>query len=187
MRLTVYIMLLSVYACAQINDISAPGKTGQAEEAATRSIDGFALSESAQLESLDEYVGAVLDQQLNKIRSACDENKTLDQKLADIAEAYYGLSRLERQYNPRKHIHELSLYNYMRLAGIKSVLDSVMIFRGGAPTKELVLSRDYYYNFVHEYKFMYNLGDSIKGEDFKRPWARDFVRGLGCLYSVHPD
>ena len=184
MRLTVCILLFFIYACVQTNGASTTGKTIHAENPDNSSIEGEALSERAQLESPDRYVDTVLSQQFNKIKSACDENKTLDQRIADIREAIVELSDLIEQYYEHQR-HQLSIHNRIRLAEINDVLFTAHVFRS-SPTKELVLSTNFYDSFVSYYGFMFN-SEIEKVEDFYQQWARDFARGLGCLYTAHPD
>ena len=185
MRLAVCILLFFVYACAQTNGASTTGKTSLAEDPDKRSIDGEALSDLAQLESPNRYVDAILSQQLNKIRSACDENKTLDLRIADIQDAIDELYVLVWQYLPNQR-HKLSLEHRWILAEIGDAISYSMVFRGTL-TKEYVLTEDLYNVFVTHYKFMNALGDSIKAEDFNQQWARDFAQGLGYLYTPHPE
>ena len=184
MRLIVYIMLFFVYACAQTSGASTAGKTSHAENPDDSYADGEALSELAQFESLNEHVDAVLSHQFNKIRSACDENKTLDQRITDIQEAIDELRVLVDLYQPNQR-HKLSMKHRMLLPSIYDVLSYSLIFRDNL-TKELLLSRDLYGSFVTYHRFMFGLGESIKAADFNQQWARDFAQGLGCLYSVHP-
>ena len=139
----------------------------------------FSIYTYAQTESLDNEFSEALNQQLKKVKSACEENKNIDQRIADIKEGIDNLGILTKKYLPQEN--RLSIRNNILLSKIDNILFSGMVFRGEF-TKQAVQEDNIAHNFIRYYKFMYNLGDSVDMQDFKEQWAKDIAQGLSCLY-----
>ena len=177
--LVVCILLFSVHAHAQTEALHILAENTQVENLGNPSADSKPTSASLQSESLDDELEKALNRQFRKIKSACEENKTPDQRIADVKEGIDELLILVKKYSPQED--RLSIEHNIRLSEIEDVLYSGMVFRGEF-TKQTVQEDNVAYNFISYYKFMHNKGDSIGVKDFKAQWARDVARGLSCLY-----
>ena len=129
------------------------------------------------LEEID--IGVELEQQFSKIKSTCEKDKTLKQKIANIREGVDNLSALIDKYLPQRH--KLSIKHSIILSEVDNVLSSGMVFRG--TLEEQVQNENIRYLFVSYYRFMHNMEHTIEPTDFPLQWAKDVAQGLSCLYS----
>ena len=179
--LAVCILLFAVHAHAQKENFRILAENTQVENPGNPSA-GSKPTPALQSESLDDELEKALNRQFGKIKSACEENKTLDQRIADVKEGIGKLGILVKKYSPQEH--RLSIANRILLAEIESVLYSGHVFTWNSwKSKQTVQENDFADAFITYYKFMNGLGDSIGVKDFKQQWARDFARGLSCLNS----
>ena len=177
--LVVCILLFAVHAHAQTENLHVLAEKTQVENPGNPSAESKPTPASLQSEFLDDELEKALNRQLRKIKSACEENKTPDQRIADVKEGVDKLYILIKKYSPQKD--RLSMNPRTLLVEIEDVLSSGMVFIRQF-TKQTVQEHDFAYAFISYYKFMFQLGDSIGVKDFKRQWARDVARGLSCLY-----
>ena len=180
--LVVCILLFSVHAHAQTENLHVLAENTQVENPGNPSAESKPTPASLRSESLDDELEKALNRQFGKIKSACEENKTLDQRIADVKEGLDELGILVKKYSPQED--RLSIPNRILLAEIEDVLYSGHVFTWNSwKSKQTVQENDFADSFITYYKVMNGLGDSIGVKDFKQQWARDFARGLSCLNS----
>ncbi len=180
--LAVCILLFAVHAHAQTENFRILAGNTQVENPENPSAESKPTPASLQSESLDDALEKALNRQFQKIKSACEENKTPDQRIADVKEGIDELGILIEKYSPQEH--RLSIKHRILLSEINNVLYSGHVFswRSWKFTKQALQEDNVASAFITYYKFMNGLGDSIGVKDFKQQWARDFARGLSCLY-----
>lgn len=172
MKLVVCILLFSIYAHTQIKSTYTLAQNTQ-----VRNPDNPPSENES--ESLDDELSKVLNQQFNKIKSACEENKAPDQRIADVKEGIDNLSITTKKYLSQRS--RLSISHLILLSELDDIFSSGMLFRGSF-TKQTVQENNVAYNFINYYKFMHNLGDNVDVQDFEEQWVKDIAQGLSCLY-----
>lgn len=171
--------MFSVHAHAQTENFHIFAENTQVKNPGNSSADSKPTPASLQSEALDDELERALNRQFQKIKSACDENKNPEQRIADVKERIDKLGILVKKYSPQEH--RLSIKHRLLLSEIDDVLSSGMLFRGEF-TNQTVQKDNVAYTFINYYKFMHALGNSVGVKDFKAQWARDVARGLSCLY-----
>ena len=154
-------------------------KKTQVENPGNTSAESKPTPASLQSEFLDDELEKALNRQFGKIKSTCEENKTPDQRIADVKEGIDELGILTYKYLPQED--RLSIKHNILLSKIDNILFSGMVFRREF-TKQTVQEDNVASNFISYFKFMHAMGESTGVKDFKEQWARDVARGLSCLY-----
>ena len=179
--LAVCLLLFAVHAHAQTENFRILAGNTQVENPGNPSADSKPIPASLQSESLDDALEKALNRQFQKIKSACEKNKTPDQRIADVKEGIDKLDILIEKYSLQKD--RLSIEHRILLAVIEDVLFSGHVFKWNSRlSKQTVQENDFADYFITYYKFYNGLGDSIGVKDFKQQWARDIAGGLSCLY-----
>ena len=129
----------------------------------------------------DEAVNEEIYEAIRRIKSACDSDKTRDEKIAAAETGLHDLLDTARKYLPQER--RLEIRTGILLSTIEDIFFGSMIVKFDTPFKEHVEWNNVFETFVSYYKFMYNLGDRIRPQDFVEEWARDMARGLACLYD----
>ena len=178
MKLLMSILLFSYFGCAQTAGTHVPvvkkinnsnGLPGHNE----------VRPKMSQQASLDDVFVKAVNQQIATIKSTCDGEKTLDQKIINVRDGVSDLRKLIEQYLPQQN--KLSMNNTILLLELDDVFSYGMVFRGKI-TRQMVTSENLTYSFIVYYKFIHNLGDKVKVQDFAQQWPKDVVQGLSCLY-----
>ena len=181
MKLAMGILLFSCFVHAEATGIHMPvEKNGRINNANKLPGNNGARPSVVQQESLDDAFLREFNQHIATIKSACDGKKTLDQKIINVREGVNGLASLLERYLPMKS--ELSMGNGMVLFETEKVFYYSLVFKEEI-TKQTIKDEKYAYSFVAYYKYLYNLGDNVRAQDFKQKWARDMAQGLSCLDS----
>ena len=178
--LVVCLLLFSVHAHAQTENLHVLAEKTQVENPGNPSAESKPTPASLRSESLDDELERALNRQFRKIKSACEENKTPDQRIADAKEGIDKLYSLIEKYSLQKD--RLSIKHHILLVEIEDVLFTGHVFYwNNWISKQTVQKNDFADSFITYYKFYNGLGDSIGVKDFKQQWARDVARGLSCL------
>ena len=115
------------------------------------------------------------------MESACESVKIPAEKIAAAGKGLYELLNVATKYEPMDA--RLRISTRILLAELRDILILSFVMKHDVPFDEWVKIDNVYYNFVSYYKFMHNLGDKIRPEDFRQDWARNIARGLACLYE----
>ena len=181
MKLAMGILLFSFFVHAEATGIHMPvEKNGRINNANKLSDNNGSRPGVPQKESLDDAFLREFNQHIVSIKSACEGRKTLDQKIINVREGVNGLESLLERYLPMKS--ELSMGNTTILFVTEEVFYYSLVFKEEI-TKQTIKDEQYAYSFVAYYKYLYNLGDNVRAQDFKQKWVRDMAQGLFCLDS----
>lgn len=137
--------------------------------------------EEPRIHRFDSMVNEKIIRAARKISSACDGNKTWNQKVHVVEKGLWGLFETATKYS---HFDpNLKIRTRILLGEIKDVFSESLIVKSDTPLTDWAKHENIFSEFVTYYKFMYNLGDSVTPRDFCEKWARDTAKGLACLYE----
>lgn len=135
----------------------------------------------AQNEDFDSMVNEEISRAVQEIRSVCDSKKAWEQKISIVEKGLYDLLEAAEKYSQFES--KLEIRTRILLSVILDVFYGSMVVKFDTPLIKWAKRDNIFKIFVSYYKFMYNMGDSVRPGDFKEDWARDMAQGLACLYE----